>query len=518
VAAEICDMLSYIWSHRINRLYLFSALGISLILLSLFKLIYPYPNMVMDSYYYVRAAATNAEVNAWPIGYSKFLQLAGLLTHSHLMLVCLQYLFLETALLLLFFTLRLLFHPGGLVSNLLFVFFFVNPLFLYTANLIMADCLFNGLSILWITQLLWIIYRSRPYMLVTHAILLLITFTVRYNALYYPLIGAIAFALSRQKLRLKLVGIGIPVILVASFILYTSQKMEEYCGVRQFSSFGGWKLANDALYMYAHVRPERSDTVPAQFRPVDNIVRRYFEVTHDPVDLMRPDVFHGSPFMFGGPLMYYMTRLYGQDTTLFIDFQKWSRMGPLYTAYGSYLVRKYPVAFARWFLWPNMQHYIYPPREIYMTITPFFLRPDELGPEATRWFGLTTLMPNPKYINMRLAILSPYPLLFCLIHVCFILSLLGFLLNKGWSRMGQPYNYCLLVIICFWLLDAAFSLTAAAIVMRYQILTIVLEFSLSVYFLEHIYRYADGSSPKPLYLPFQKPQDHESLERLPGKE
>ena len=84
--------------------------------------------------------------------------------------------------------------------------------------------------------------------------------------------------------------------------------------------------------------------------------------------------------------------------------------------------------------------------------------------------------------------------------------------------MGQPYNYCLLVIICFWLLDAAFSLTAAAIVMRYQILTIVLEFSLSVYFLEHIYRYADGSSPKPLYLPFQKPQDHESLERLPGKE
>lgn len=512
------SFVHFIGHDRRNRFYLWSALATSLILLVLFKSLYPYPNMVMDSYYYVRAAAANADVNAWPIGYSKFLQLVGLFTHSHLALVCLQYLFLEMALLILFFTLRFFFRIGTVTSNILFVFFFANPLFLYTANLVMADALFNGLSILWVTQLLWIIYRPRPYMIITHAILLLITFTVRYNALYYPLVSAIAFALSRQKLLFKLIGIGTPVILVVSFILYTSHKMEAYCGVRQFSAFGGWKLANDALYMYAHVQPERSDTVPARFRPVDNIVRRYFQLSHDPGDLMKPDVFHGSPFMFGGPLMYYMFRLYGEDTTLFINFQKWSRMGPLYTAYGSYLVRKYPVTFARWFLWPNMQHYIYPPREIYMTITPFFLRTDELGPEATRWFGLTTLTPRPKYINMRLAILSPYPLLFCLIHVCFALSLLGFLFNKGWSRVGQPYNYCLLVIICLWLFDAAFSLTAAAIVMRYQILTIILEFSLSVYFLEYIYWHADVTPSKPLYLLFQKPQDHESLERLPGQE
>jgi len=508
----------FIWHDRSNRRYLWSALAISLILLVLLKFLYPYPNMVMDSYYYVRAAAANADVNAWPIGYSRFLQLVGLFTHSHIALVCLQYFFLEMSLLILFFTLRLFFHLGRLVSNTLFVFFFINPLFLYTSNLIMADCLFNGLSILWITQLLWIIYRPRPYMIVTHAVLLLITFTVRYNALYYPLVAAIAFTLSRQKLLSKLMGITVPVILVVSFILYTSHKMEEYCGVRQFSPFGGWKLANDALYMYAHVQEERSDTMPARFRPVDHIVRRYFKLSHDPGDLMQPDVFHGSPFMFSGPLMYYMFQQYGEDTALFINFSKWSRMGPLYTAYGSYLVRRYPMAFAQWFLWPNIQRYIYPPREIYMTITPFFLRSDELGPEATRWFGLTTLTPKPKYINMRLAILSPYPLLFSLIHACFLLSLLGFSFNKGWSRVGRPYNHCLLIILCFWLLDAAFSLTAAAIVMRYQILTIVLEFSLSVYFLEYIYRHADDASSKPLYLPFQKPQDHESLERLPGKE
>src|SRR5712691_5342017 len=102
--------LHFIWGQRINRIYLWSALGISLILLALFKMLYPYPNLVMDSYYYIRAAATNADVNAWPIGYSKFLQLVGLFTHSPMVLVCLQYLFLELSLLILFFTLRLFFR------------------------------------------------------------------------------------------------------------------------------------------------------------------------------------------------------------------------------------------------------------------------------------------------------------------------------------------------------------------------------------------------------------------------
>ena len=498
-------LLNFIWGQRSNRLYLWTALGISLVLLTIFKTLYPYPNLVMDSYYYIRAAATNADVNAWPIGYSKFLQLVGLFTHSPLILVCVQYLILELSLLLLFFTIKFFFHPGKVPSILLFIFFFANPLFLYTANLVMADSLFNGLSILWVVQLLWIIYRPRPYMIFTHAALLLITFTVRYNALYYPLVAALAFLLSRQNIRLKLAGIVLPIILVISFITYTSHKMEAYSGVKQFSPFGGWKLANDALYMYAHVHPDSSDPVPARFRAVDKITRRYFELSHDPGDLMAPDVFHGSPFMFGGPLMFHMAQLYGPDTA-FINFKKWSRMAPLCTDYGSYLIKKYPLSFARWFLWPNMQRYANPPREIYMTITPFFLRPDELGPEATRWFGLTTLMVKPEYINLRLQIFSIYPLFFGLVHLAFILSLLGFLLNKGWRSIGKPYNYCVLAIFFLWVCDLGFSLTAAAIVMRYQIFMVILEVAFSLFFLEF------------LYLPFHKPQDHDSLERLPGKE
>ncbi|HVU54568.1 MAG TPA: hypothetical protein VHD83_05905 [Puia sp.] len=504
-------------STKENHIYFWGALGISLLLLALFKTIYPYPNVVMDSYYYIRAAVNNADVNAWPIGYSRFLQFVGIFTHSHLALVAVQYIFLELSLIALFFTLRQIFRLGRLTSIVLFIFFFVNPLFLYTANLIMADTLFIGLSALWGTQLLWIIYGPRPYMIFTHALLLILCFMLRYNALYYPVIGAIAFLLSKQPLRLKLAGIILPALLVVSFITYTSGKMEEYCGVRQFSPFGGWKLVNDALFMYPHIQHGASDTMPKRFQAADYIVRQYFALTRDSGDLMKVEEFHGSPYMFDGPLLDYMIWLY-RDTTLSGKLRNWSSLGPFCAAYGTYLIRNHPMAFARWFLWPNVQRYVYPPGEIYTTITSFHLRPDELGSYVRQWFGVTTLMPKPEYIDMRLIILSPYPILFCLVHACFILSLLGFLLNRGWSSIGKPYNYCLLIIICYWLCDMGFSLTAAAIVLRYQILTIIFEFSLSLFFLEYIYRYADRTSSKPLYLPFQKAYDHESLERLPGKE
>src|ERR1700733_1361986 len=172
---------NFIWNVRCNRRYLIGAVGFSILLMGIFKALYPYAKLVLDSYFYIKAAAGNWDVNAWPIGYSKFLRVFGWFSHSPLLLVWWQYLFLAFSNALFFFTLLYFFRPGKMVSNVLFVFLFLNPLFLYLSNLIMADTLFTGLSLLWITQLIWIIYRPRPYMIVTHAVLLLVTFTVRYN-------------------------------------------------------------------------------------------------------------------------------------------------------------------------------------------------------------------------------------------------------------------------------------------------------------------------------------------------
>ena len=73
---------NFIWSDRKNRNYLIMAAVCSLLLFFVFKLFYPYPNMVMDSYVYIKAMAQNLGANSYPIGYSKFLQLFSLFSRN----------------------------------------------------------------------------------------------------------------------------------------------------------------------------------------------------------------------------------------------------------------------------------------------------------------------------------------------------------------------------------------------------------------------------------------------------
>jgi hypothetical protein len=496
------NFIQFIWGERRNRVYLWSAVSVSCVLLALFKFFYPYPNLVLDSYFYLKAAAANWDVNAWPIGYSKFLRLFGWFTHSPLVLVCWQYLFLEFCNALFFFTLLYFYRPGKVAANCLFVFLFLNPLWLYLSNLIMADALFTGLTIVWVVQLLWIIFRPRPYMIVTHAILLLVTFTIRYNALFYPLIGSLAFLLSRQRLWMKLAGIGLQIALIGCFVLYTNNRYEVLTGTRQFSPFGGWKIANDALFAYAHVHPAKGDSVPIKFRALDRMVRRYFDYTHDPGDLNRRDVFWGSSYMFNGysPLMQYMARQGKTDSGSggfgFINSRPWAGVAPLYSAYGSWLMRKYPAAYIQYFVWPNAMQYIAPKLEIFEARTPFYLRPDDLGIAGRQWFGLTTLSVPPAYIDLRTQIISLYPIGGTLLQVCWVMGLVGFFWLRGWRKVSRAYLYTLLLVAALWLANLGFSIFAAVVVFRYLAFIFILLFGFTAVLIDLIYRLEEAPLSK----------------------
>ena len=472
-----------------NRGYILGALIASLILLTTFKLVYPYPNMVLDSYYYILAAISHADVNAWAIGYSWFLRIFGLFSHSPLLLVIFQYLFLEASLLVFFLTFRELFPLSKIFRRILFVFFFTNPLLLYTANFVMADALFISLSVLWISLLLWMICRPKPYLLWAHAILILLVFAVRYNALYYPVVATVAFAISRYKLWQKLLGIGLQIVLIGAFIGYTSIRVGAISGERQFSPFGNWKTANDALYMYGNIYQDDHDSVPAKFAVLHKSVKRYFASGAKVDNLLDyQSQLYGSVYMFYGssPLVWYKNLLYGQDTQ-FVNFTKMAQMGPLYGQYGSWLIRRHPGAFLRYFVEPNAIRYAYPPLECFGSLPPFFLRPDYLGQAAKTWFGVKTLTVSWSAIRLRGYILAPYQLLATFIHLLFVINLIGFLIMQGIRSLSRSELYAIILLITLWLCDLGFSLTAAATVMRYEIFMLIIEFSVTLVLTERIY-------------------------------
>jgi hypothetical protein len=206
-----------------NRNLLLLGIGIPVLLFLVFKLLYPYPDFFGDSYSYIYAASVHLDINIWPIGYSKFLTLFHSITYSDLALVAFQYFTMQLVALHFFFTVLYFFNLTGWTRKALALFLFVNPLTLYLCNTINSDALFASLSLLWLTELLWIIQRPRLYQLLLEGVLLFVCFTIRNNAYYFPVIAAIAFILSKQAIGRRIAGTAIPFLFIVPFILHTRE-------------------------------------------------------------------------------------------------------------------------------------------------------------------------------------------------------------------------------------------------------------------------------------------------------
>lgn len=481
----------YITRSKENQWYLKAGLLISLLLWIVFKCFYTQPNIIFDSYHYVRPAYHHENVNAWPIGYSKFIVLAGLISHSANFLLTVQYLLLQASFAFFFFTFRYFFPLGKTASHILFFFLLLNPIYIYSSNLILSDTLFTTLSLLWLCQLLWIIFRPAPYMIVTQALLLLLAFTVRYNALYYPLIAALTFLFAKRKSWFAITGIALQTVLVLWFVNYTEKEMKKIYNVADFSPFGGWKLASNALYMYEHVYKQKSYAVPDIYHKIDVITREYFDAPHQQINLMVNDPTWGSYYMYmaPSPLIKYMHHRFGQDTYP-MDFSHFPWVGAHLKAYGNFLIHRYPKAYFTWFVWPNINRYFYPPQEVLVdNANPFVLREGDFGEPVKKWFHLSSIHTPRWLIQIRTAIFTPYPYLSSFIHFAFLLSALFFLLFRMLKTITPAQRIALALVGILWLVDFGFNVLAAGIVLRYQLFILCIEAAATLYCIDRLYQH-----------------------------
>jgi hypothetical protein len=467
-----------------NHYYIITVIISSMLIWIPFKIIYPYPFITIDSYYYIGAAYENANAGSWPIGYSKFIRLVGFISHSHLLLVTIQYLILQASFLYFFLTIRRLFNLSKLAINLLFAFLFFNPIFIIGSNHVMSDILFCSLAICWICQLLWILKQPKLYMLITQAVLLTTIFTIRYTALYFPLFSVIVLLISCQPAWRKCLGILLTFAILLSFIRFTRIEMEKVGGIRQFSSAAGWKQASNALYMYVHVFKKDNKPVPEKFKILHQLTRNYFKGPHTPVDLYHIDqeFTTGSFYVaaYESPLMRYLRIKKGENADVF-EFKNIAPFGPLFNAYGTYLITRHPLAYINYVVLPDIVSYLIPFPEIYGTPNDlYYLWSNHLGKMAKSWFNLSSVSIPESSIRNRGIILSPYPMLFTIIHLIFVITFLIFITfkyNKDLDKYSQ-YAYILLATICIG--NFIFTVLSASSVLRFQFTFIILEFTISL--------------------------------------
>lgn len=468
----------------LNQSLLRAAVAVIVAQFVIFKCIYPYAGFIDgDSYVYLQSAFFNLDINTYPVGYSKFLRIFSTFTRSDTALVAFQYLAIQVAGLWLLFTLAGTFMPRKVASILIMAAVVCNPVLLYVSNYVSSDALFLALSLAWFTMLLKMLKSPTIKNSTLQAALLLAAFMVRYNALYYPLIATIAIVMARQRIRRKLLGVTITILPVLIFITYDSSRYYVETGVREFTPFSGWQLANNALYAYRYVNSDNLKTPPPALQPLDRLVRHYFDTTRDPRLHPEEMIVASTVYMWDprSPLNKFMDQVSKMDSASGY-LKRWARMAPLYTQYGAWLIRQYPQTYLKYFLLPNAAKYYAPPGEF---LDNYNMGRDTVAAIAQHWFEYPSSKVRPAAKDSKIKIMEAMPIDVAMTNITFILSWIGLILLTGFNRRSLEHKI-LLLALTLWIANFCFSVLASPVTLRYQLFGLVTFSSFAILLLDRI--------------------------------
>jgi hypothetical protein len=463
----------FLFHNRRNRIILYLAAAAIIIQFAVFKYLYPFANYIHDdSFVYLDAAYENSTINFYPIGYPKFLRLISVFAKPDLVLVSLQYLLIQCSILFLLFTIFYFYKAGRVTQALLLCIMVFNPLLLYLANMVSSDGLFLALSMTWFALLLWIIYKSSNTIICWHAFVIFAAFTVRYNALIYPFIAALAFGLSKLSLLKKLTGWGLGLLLISWFVGFSMFQYKKFTGYWQYSPFSGWLLANNAIYAYREVDSADREPMPLKFRALNNMVRNFNDM-YPPIPFDKD----GTAYMWRQdfPLMQYCDSLFKKNAAA-LQFKMWASMGPVYSSYGWHIIKKYPRHFLRYFTWPNFQKFCAPPLGY---LRPYNTYLPTVQESAVKWFGYTSNQVKTRTKSGQAWILEDYPFLICIIYMIMLLMFLSYLLLKGW-QYSPSFNKSIILAGFVWIANAVFTTIASPVELRFQAFPVLLSTTFSL--------------------------------------
>jgi len=281
-----------------------------------------------------------------------------------------------------------------------------------------------------------------------------------------------------------LAGIAGIVILLGGFIVQTLYKYHTITGTTQFSAFGGWQLASNALFAYAHVSKQPAETVPDRFKELHALVNRHMDSLRQVKQ--RPDVELGVYYLWDeqSPLKRYVHNVYKKDS-LTNGFNQWASMGPLYAQYGRYLIQQHFSAFARYYLWPNTLNYYSPPAEFLGT---YNMGKDSIEPIGQIWFRLKSNKVHTLLKTKTITIATFLPVLLAIINLVFIMSIISFLLLNGLKKAMPFFKQTIWIMLLVWSCNAMFSILASPVVLRYQVFPMISTLTFTILLVTFIIR------------------------------
>jgi hypothetical protein len=464
---------------RPNRTYLLTGLVAGVVYLICLRLLYPIPSCYSDSFTYLQVAQDKQLVSFRPVEYSHIINLFKSFSTSDVALIFGQYFSNVLANLLLFFT-TLYFVPLRKANQvLLFALLVFNPLYIMYSNYILTDALFGAFTVTWFVLLIWIMHQPRWYYMAIQLLVLLVLFKLRYNAIVFPLILGLALYMSRQKRLYKIISLGVSILLIMGLVIQTTNNTERETGVRTFSAFSGWQLANNALHIWPY---EKIDTTSEdeEIKNLSVYLSNYKDTSTFHFDSLTAH--SGYMWYARSPLKTYIP-VYAKANGYPAYFLAWTALGDVYSRFGKRLILQHPDSYLRHFVLPNTQAYFLPDLEAY---TDYFTHTDTLPLRMQQFYHYTSNKVGPQHEWAYTIAFKPWRYLFPVLNILLLLTAATYYATKRHKKEPPVFNRWLLCFLCFFAVNLFFIVLLAPTVFRYHVFIITLSFPLVIYMLQQL--------------------------------
>jgi hypothetical protein len=259
------------------------------------------------------------------------------------------------------FTIRHLFSLGRVPFYVMKAFCLVAPVPLYFCNYALSDSLFASLTVVWITAGMALLHKRSVWLVAIHLLSMFLALEVKYAALVYPLVSAVLFGVvfagRGWRIARAVTMALVPLAILLTYYSMTRRDMERATGVDTFSGFSGWSLANNSVMILPYVKPDIGEMHDPEVRTAHHFVMQFPENHYRYDAKLNTAEFMWSKDRAGKALLKYVRAQKDSDY-----FHAWVYAGAVWGKYGSFLVKRYPVEFARYFLLPNLAEVLYPTR------------------------------------------------------------------------------------------------------------------------------------------------------------
>lgn len=444
-----------------NKNYVVAAASAGIIYFIILRYLYPIPSFYADSFAWISAAKTLQPVSMRPIGYSKLIFFFSLFSSSDIALIAAQYLSNLLANLFLFFTCLWFFNIQKVHKILLFVLLVLNPFYLFYSNYVTSDAFFSCFTVLWFTLLMWILQRPSWWLFTIHLAVLAGVFILRYNAVIFPFITAVAILLSSHLRWKKGLYIFLSFFTIFLIVSYITKETKEYAGTKTFSAFSGWQLANDALHIVPFAKIDTAAVKDKEVKDFLTYTLHFFDTTRQTF----PDSVASAVYMWhiNSPLKNYMNVYPGRKK---LYFATWNALGPVYSKVGQTLILQKPTTYLKHFVLPNAKAYLFPGLEMYES---YMEKNDTVAAIAQRFYHYKSNKASQDHPIVYALIFEPARYFFTVINLLFPVFALYFFFSKKYRQQSLLYNQTLLCYSALYIGNLIFIVLLAPSVLRYHV-------------------------------------------------